>query len=172
MARSVYFSFHYEADVWRAWQVRNSWVAKEQAGEDVGFFDEGLREAVKRKDDRLIRQAIRRGLDRTEVTVVLIGSHTASRYWVQEEIRMSFEKSQPMLGVYIHNIKDRTGETSEKGANPFRHVEVTIPEGLFMDERTVVLAKEYEISTYDWKNKNGRENLEGWIEDAIYDCDW
>lgn len=77
-----------------------------------------------------------------------------------------------MLGIYIHNIKNRAGQTCEKGANPFRHVEVTIPAGIFSDERTVVLAQEHNISTYDWKNKDGRQNLEQWIEDAMYSCDW
>jgi len=28
MARKVFFSFHYERDIWRASIVRNSWVTK------------------------------------------------------------------------------------------------------------------------------------------------
>ncbi len=37
MARRVFFSFHYERDVWRAGQVRNSWVTKDR--EEAGFWD-------------------------------------------------------------------------------------------------------------------------------------
>ena len=37
MARRVFFSFHYKNDVWRANQVRNSWVT--QGKEAAGFID-------------------------------------------------------------------------------------------------------------------------------------
>ena len=26
MARRAFFSFHYQNDIWRVWNVRNSWV--------------------------------------------------------------------------------------------------------------------------------------------------
>jgi len=38
MARRVFFSFHYEKDIWRASQVRNSWVMKPDR-EAAGFWD-------------------------------------------------------------------------------------------------------------------------------------
>ena len=38
MARRVFFSFHYEKDIWRASQVRNSWVTKPDR-ESAGFWD-------------------------------------------------------------------------------------------------------------------------------------
>ncbi len=47
MARRVFFSFHYERDVWRAGQVRNSWVTKDR--EDAGFWDSASWEEVKKK---------------------------------------------------------------------------------------------------------------------------
>lgn len=35
MPRKTFFSFHYQEDVWRAWNVRNSWVVpKEKESED------------------------------------------------------------------------------------------------------------------------------------------
>lgn len=30
MARRVFFSFHYERDIWRANQVRNRWITKDR----------------------------------------------------------------------------------------------------------------------------------------------
>jgi len=47
MARRVFFSFHYERDVWRAGQVRNCWVTKDR--EEAGFWDAASWEEVKKK---------------------------------------------------------------------------------------------------------------------------
>lgn len=47
MARKVFFSFHYERDVWRAAQVRNSWVTKPDR-ETAGFWDSASWEEVKK----------------------------------------------------------------------------------------------------------------------------
>ena len=41
MARRVFFSFHYDRDVWRASVVRNSWKLKPDR-EAAGFFDAGI----------------------------------------------------------------------------------------------------------------------------------
>jgi len=38
MVRRVFFSFHYERDIWRANIVRNSWVTKPDR-EAAGFVD-------------------------------------------------------------------------------------------------------------------------------------
>ena len=47
MARRVFFSFHYDRDIWRANQVRNCNVV---AGTDVaGFFDHSEYEEAKKK---------------------------------------------------------------------------------------------------------------------------
>ncbi len=41
MARRIFFSFHYENDVWRANIVRNSWVTADAAGfVDAADFEE------------------------------------------------------------------------------------------------------------------------------------
>lgn len=49
MPRRTFFSFHYEPDVWRAWNVRNSWVVKESDEESRGFFDSSVFEASKKR---------------------------------------------------------------------------------------------------------------------------
>lgn len=48
MARKTFFSFHYDPDNWRAWNVRNSWVVGNK-NESVGFYDRSVFEAAKRK---------------------------------------------------------------------------------------------------------------------------
>ena len=57
MARRVFFSFHYERDIWRANQVRNSWVTQPDR-ESAGFFDASLWEEAKRKGDAAIKKMI------------------------------------------------------------------------------------------------------------------
>jgi len=97
MARRVFFSFHYEGDIWRANQVRNANVV---AGPDVaGFFDHSEYEEAKKQEDDGIRKMIRRHLENTTVTVVLIGNQTAFRPWVKFEIEESIKRKKGFLGV-------------------------------------------------------------------------
>jgi hypothetical protein len=51
LARRTFFSFHYVPDVWRAWNVRNSWVIRTDDQIDRGFFDSSVFEASKKKGD-------------------------------------------------------------------------------------------------------------------------
>jgi len=149
MARRVFFSFHYERDIWRASQVRNSWVTKPDR-EAAGFWDAAAWEEVKRKGDEAIRAWIREQLKGTTVTVVLIGTETSEREYVQYEIDQSWNKGNGLIGVYIHNLKDKNGHTEPKGEDPF----------------TALGYKN--IRTYDWVRDNGYENLGDWVEAAYW----
>ena len=142
MARRTFFSFHYEKDVWRASVVRNSDVTKSDV--DAEWIDASLWEEAKEKGDDAIKRLIDDALEGTSVTAVLIGSETSSRAWVQYEIDQSIGRGNGLLGIYIHNIADKDGNTATKGSNP--------------------LPSEY--STYDWVNDNGYENLGAWVDDA------
>lgn len=131
MARRVFFSFHYDRDVWRANQVRNCNVI---AGYDTaGFFDHSEYEEAKKRGAEGIRQMIRRQLTNTTVTVVLIGSETASRPWVKYEIEQSIARRNGLLGVHIHHLKNHAGQTSFRGFAP------SVPYGV-------------SLPTYDWDN--------------------
>lgn len=114
--RRVFFSFHYERDVWRATNVRNSGEVDATAA--AGWDDASLWEEAKRKGRREIERLIDNGLRGTSVTVVLIGTETASRPWVKYEIERSIEKGNGLLGVRIHRIKDQTGCRSDRGPTP------------------------------------------------------
>ena len=121
MARRVFFSFHYERDIWRASQVRNSWVTKPDR-EDAGFWDAAAWEEVKKKGDEAIKRWIRDQMNGTSVTVVLIGSETVNRKYVQYEINHSWERGNGLIGIYIHNLKDKNGEKDKKGDDPFKYL--------------------------------------------------
>lgn len=129
MARRVFFSFHFDRDIWRANQVRNANVV---AGSDLaGFFDHSEYEEAKKKGNEGIRRMILKHLGNTSVTVVLIGSETASRPWVKYEIEQSIGRKNGLLGVYIHHLKNQKGETDWRGTKP------SVPWGV-------------EFPAYDW----------------------
>ena len=116
MARKVFFSFYYERDVWRAGQVRNSWVTKPDR-DTAGFWDSASWEEVKKKGDAAIKKWIDDQLTGTSVTVVLIGAETSNRDYVKYELEKSWGKGNGILGIYIHQMKDKDGKTDTKGSN-------------------------------------------------------
>jgi hypothetical protein len=68
--RNVFFSFHYQRDIWRANVVRNSGVVIGESA--AGFRDASLWEEAKKKGDKAIKALIDEGLKGTSVTVVFI----------------------------------------------------------------------------------------------------
>src|SRR6266436_2221305 len=112
MARRVFFSFHYQNDIFRANQIRNSHIVEGCAA--AGFQDGSLWEEAKRKGDAAVKALIDNGLQNTSVTVVLIGSETASRKYVTYEIEQSIARGNGLLGIYIHHLKDINGNTSSQ----------------------------------------------------------
>jgi MTH538 TIR-like domain (DUF1863) len=118
MARRVFFSFHYENDVWRASIVRNSGVVEGSAA--AGFQDASLWEEAKKKGDVAIQRMIDGALSNTTVTAVLIGAETSSRPWVDYEIRKGIERGNGLLGIYVDQIRGSDGRMSYRGAVPNR----------------------------------------------------
>lgn len=114
MKRQVFFSFHYSEDVWRVSQVRNMGVVE---GQDL-FSDNGW-EKVRLKNDAAIKAWIDKEMKMRSCIVVLIGSNTASRKWVQYEIEQAWRLGKGIVGIYIHNLANASGEQSAKGNNPF-----------------------------------------------------
>lgn len=156
MARRVFFSFHYERDIWRANVVRNSWVTQDR--EEAGFWDASLWEETKRKGDEAIKRLIDEGLKGTSVTTVLIGRETYDRKYVRYEISESYRKGNGLLGVYIHNIEDQNGNTDEQGKNPFDYFYAD------RDGRKVYFSELY--PTYYWFGDDGYANFGSWVEKA------
>jgi MTH538 TIR-like domain (DUF1863) len=145
MARRVFFSFHWD-DVWRANQVRNSWLVRPE-GESPKFADWAEWEEVKNAGDESIKGWIDRQMNGASVTCVLIGSKTASRRYVQYEIRKSWERRMGLLGVRIHNLRDPLGTVGMMGLNSFQQLTVTTPTG----QRTLSSL----VATYDWQADRG-----------------
>ncbi len=138
----MFFSFHYERDIWRANVVRNSWVT--QSREAAGYFDASLWEEAKKKGDAAIKAMIDSALINTSVTVVLVGQYTASRPYVNYEIQRSMARGNGLLGVRIEKIGDRNGDTDDAGENP--------------------LPAKYPL--HRWNTDGGHSNMGAWIESA------
>lgn len=161
MARKVFFSFHYQRDIFRVNVVRKSNMVK--GAVESGYFDSSLWEEAKTKGDEAIKRLINDALDNTSVTVVLIGRETASRPYVLYEIEQSLARGNGLLGVYIHNIPDPRSplgglEIPLRGENPFGKVY----------ERSVVLPVplSLRVRCYDWVSDAGYKNFGSWVEQA------
>ncbi|HXP49857.1 MAG TPA: TIR domain-containing protein [Bacteroidia bacterium] len=157
MARKVFFSFHYKNDVWRANQVRNSWVTKDNK-EAAGFTDAADFEKVEKEGEEAVKRWINKQLDGTSVTVVLIGNDTSNRSYVKYELQKSYERGNGIIGIYIHKLKDKNGTTSSKGSNHFGEI------GKNSKNETVYFSSGFDF--YDWVEDDGYENMGKWIEAA------
>jgi antiphage defense system Thoeris ThsB-like protein len=125
MAYRTFFSFHYQRDIWRMNIVRNSNMIEGAAA--AGWHDASLWEEAKRQGDAAVKRLIDQGLERTTVTVVCIGAQTASRKYVDYEIDRSAQRGNVLLGVRIHHLKDRLGNTDMPGPIPQRLVNLRAP---------------------------------------------
>ena len=114
MKRQVFFSFHYSNDNWRASQVRNMGIV---SGDST--FSDNDWEEVKLKSDEKIKLWIDSQMSKRSCVVVLIGEETAGRKWIKYEIKKAIELNKGIVGIYIHNLKDRLGNQSDQGRNPF-----------------------------------------------------
>ncbi len=141
MARRVFFSFHYQRDVFRVNQIRN--IPNVTGVAAAGWADASLWEEAKRSD-AVIKKLIDDGLYNTSVTVVFIGYKTAGRKYINYEIEKSIARGNAILGVRIHHLKNKDGETD--------------PEGDVPTKLTAAGAKIYKYSDMT--------KLAEWIEDA------
>jgi hypothetical protein len=147
MARRAFFSFHYERDLSRAGQVRSCWP-KPADWDAAGFCDAASWEALKSKGDEVVNKWISDQLEGTTVTVVLIGTETATTPYVQYAIDQSWARNNELIGIHISSLKDSQGNTQPAGTNPLQG------------------AKYSEIRTYDWTIDSGYQNVGDWIESA------
>jgi hypothetical protein len=191
MPRRTFFSFHYKRDVWRAKQVRNSWVTKPDR-ESSGFFDSSVFESKQRTSDEALKRFLREGLKGCGVTCVLSGNQTAYRRWVRYEIVRSFRVGKGILCARIHAQKNSKGMVDSPGPNPLDHLafRVTGDRVRFLEKRNgawrsytdapgmALKDVRYNLGgrdnhtfavlfrTYDYKADGGYNNLGSWIETA------
>ena len=155
--RRVFYSFHFQADAWRAGQVRNMNLTEH----DAPLSDNDW-EQVRRGGDAAIRRWIDRQMHGKSCLIVLIGERTSTRQWVQYEIKKAWTDGKGVLGIHIHNLRNREGFQARKGVNPLSN--------LYLGSRRLSeIVTSYNPQGYDSKDVYAtiREGMVYWVENAI-----
>lgn len=114
MARKVFYSFHYKPDCQRAAQVRSMGLLEGNAPVSDNDW-----ESVTAGGEAAIKRWIAGQLYGKSCAVVLIGSQTAGRKWINHEIIEAWKAKKGVVGIYVHKLKNLAGQASTKGTNPF-----------------------------------------------------
>lgn len=154
--RQVFYSFHYDNDVWRVQQVRQMGVIEGNPSVSPNEWEQ-----LKRSGDSAIERWIDANMKYRSCVIVLIGSETASRKWVKYEIEKAWNEGKGLMGIYIHNLKDRYGLICKQGPNPFKAFTLN-NSGQNLSE----VVPCYNPSSLDAYN-NIKNNIDSWIEHAI-----
>lgn len=195
--RRVFFSFHYQNDIWRVNQVRQSWrYNHENTRETEGFFDGSIWERSQRTGPDSLKSLIREGMKNTSVTCVLVGAETYARRWVRYELARSVIKGNGLLAVKIHLMGDRQGYVSREGPNPLDYMgvynaggvvrlaelqngkwvryadytqAVELPQTWVKPHDTNVIRLSRYANMYCYKMQNGGANFSSWVRQAAVD---
>lgn len=116
MAKSVFFSFHYDRDAFRVQQVIQMGALEGQTILNAQRWEE-----VKRQGDQAIKNWIAEQMKGKSAVVVLVGNQTANRPWVRHEIAYAWDNYKPLVGIRIHGLSDGT-TTDDPGDDPFERV--------------------------------------------------
>lgn len=114
--RTVFYSFHYERDVFRVQLVQKIGALEGQpllGAQDWETIQGRGRQAVENWIDEQMKYK--------RAVVVLIGQQTSTRPWVKYEIEKAWNAKKPLVGVNIHGLSSM-GLADTKGADPFASV--------------------------------------------------
>lgn len=155
MARiPVFYSFHFDKDVMRVQQIRQMGML--DGNEPVS---KNVWETVKRSGFDVIERWIDANMKYKRCVVVLIGTETHARPWVQHEIKKAWAENRGLLGIHIHNLRCPNQGACAKGTNPFDQYN-------FRDGDIIVRPPVYDPPSYDAYN-HIKNNLAAWVENAV-----
>jgi len=115
--RQVFYSFHYKPDSWRVSQVRNIGTIEENKPAPDNDW-----EKIVGAGDEEIKKWINEQIKYRSCTIVLVGSKTANRKWINYEIVQSWNAGMGVVGICIHGLKNQEESVSEQGENPFDYI--------------------------------------------------
>lgn len=157
MARKVFYSFDFKGDSFRVSQIKQMGALEGQP-----ILNSNEWEKVKGGGANAIQAWIDKQMYGKSCVVVLIGSGTAGRRWVNYEIEKGWNDKRGLVGVHIHNLRDGSQMQSSKGANPFAGFSVA---GRSLSS----IVKAYDPPGLDSKSVHAhiKNNLAAWVEEAI-----
>lgn len=117
MVRNCFYSFHYTPDNWRVSQVRN---IRTIDGSRVATDNDW--ESVKSGGDVAIKRWINTQMQGRSCAIILAGTNTANRKWINYEIIEAWNKGMGVVAIHINGLQDRNGNTSPRGQNPLDYV--------------------------------------------------
>ena len=156
--RQVFYSFHYKPDSWRASTVRNIGVVE---GNEPAADNDW--EKVIKAGDSAIKKWIDEQMKYKSCAIVLVGTNTENRGWIDYEIRKAWGDEKGVVGICIHGLKDQAGKTSQQGGNPFDYIPTTTGKKLSSIVKCYNPLGANSQEKYNWIS----ENLSDAVEEAI-----
>lgn len=151
--RNVFYSFHFDNDVFRVQQIRNMGIIEGDQPVSPNTWEQ-----LKRTSGG-VEKWIDDNMRGKSCVVVLIGTQTYARPWVTYEIKKAWADGKGLFGIHVHNLKDPKTGTCSMGANPFDSI-------TFKRGGQIIVPKVYNPSATDAYGDISR-NLSGWVEAAI-----
>ena len=153
--RQIFYSFHYNNDVFRVQQIRNIGSLEENKPISANEW-----ETVKKGGEAAIEKWIDDNMKYRSCVVVLIGEETSKRPWVQYEIKKAWKDGKGLLGIHINNLKDPKTGTCAKGSSPFDQFNFRDKDGKL---KSIPCKTPLATDAYN----DIKKNIEAWVEEAI-----
>ena len=151
--RNIFYSFHFNNDVFRVQQVRNMGVIEGNEPVSPNTWEQ------LKKSKASVEKWIEDNMGSKSCVIVLIGSETSTRPWVDYEIKKAWKDGKGLLGIHIHNLKCLNVGTCTKGKNPFDAI-------TFKRGQQIFVPKVYDPRSND-AYADISANLSAWVEAAI-----
>jgi len=121
-------------------------------------------ETITKGGDEKIKKWIAEQLDGKSCVIVLIGTNTAGRKWINYEIVKGWDDGKGVVGVYVHNLLNSEQKQAIKGANPFASIRYGNTGKMLS---SVVKAYDPPYTTSTTVYDHIKKNLATWVEEAI-----
>src|SRR5216684_3356912 len=115
MAKQCFYSFHFKPDYWRAGTVRSIGVIEGNQPASDNEWESIVSGADK---DQKIQNWISSQMKGRACAIVLVGTNTANRKWINYEIVKAWNDGIGVVGIHIHGLKDCDELTCAQGTNP------------------------------------------------------
>ncbi len=125
--RRCFFIFDYEGDLDEARCIAELDLV--HAAAPAGFNDLTLWSAAKAKGVEEVKRRIDEALIGTTCTIVLIGPRTASLGYVKYAVERTIHRSNGLLGIHLHTLKNPVAGAGERGTIPYEREAAALSDG-------------------------------------------